>query len=217
MPHPLHLHLKSLLIQNAAEVLQKLQQVFVNNRDSVNEVINLLSRLEKLRKDKRTGLLSPEEENRQHNQLNKNILELIDTITEEEAAAFELANAIFKRILVVCKSAGREEYMRRLFPEQYFKGVDYEVSENPLLAETVDQYNLVVFDNFPHGTPEDPQLLLRYYLEKTKPHLLYFGQPLNLLYQFPEKAYFANSIFSLHARIEEMMTLLKYYTPPGNT
>ncbi|MCB9298385.1 MAG: hypothetical protein H6573_00025 [Lewinellaceae bacterium] len=38
----------------------------------------------------------------------------------------------------------------------------------------------------------------------------YFGQNLPLLWQYPEKAYFANSVFSIHARLEEMMAYLKY-------
>jgi hypothetical protein len=138
-------------------------------------------------------------------------------LSPEEAAAYELENAVFKRILVVCKSAGREEYMRRLFPEQYFKGVEYDVSEKPRAAESVNRFDLVVFDNNPPSEADDPHELLRYYLEQTRPYLLYFGsQQLQLLRDFSEKAYFANSIFSLHGRLREMIEFLKYYTPTGN-
>lgn len=212
MQASLHLQLKALLISNAAEVLQKLQQVFSKNTEAFNEVISLTLRFEKLRKDQVAGTLLPEEENRQINQLNKSILSLIDSITPAEAAAYELENAIFKRILVVCKSAKREEYMRRLFPEQYFKGVEYDVSEKPRPAASVNKFDLVIFDNYPHGAPDDTPELLRYYLEQTQPYVLYFGQQLNLLWQYPEKAYFANSIFSLHGRLREMIEFLKYYS-----
>lgn len=211
MPHPLQLHLKNLLIRNAGEVLQQLQKVFINNPDTYNMVINLTTRLEKIRKDKIGGTLLQDAENHQLNEINQGILALIDSISPEEAAAYELENAIFKRILVVCKSADRERYMRRLFPSQYYKGVEFDVSEKPRPAASVNQFDLVIFDNFPPGAPADSHELLTYYLTQTEPCILYFGQTLPLLWQYPEKAYFANAVFSIHARIEEMITYLKYY------
>lgn len=210
MSHPLHLRLKTLLIQNAGEVLQHLQKVFAKNNVAYNEVTLLHGRLQHLQQQQRKGTIAAADEKLEINQLNDSILSLIDTITPEEAATYDLENAIFKRILVVSKSAEREEYLRALFPEEYFKGVEYEVSERPRPAASVNRFDLVVFDNTPHGDKEDPHELLKHYLEKTTPYLLYFGQPLPLLYNYPEKAYFANSVFSIHARIEEMMLYLKY-------
>lgn len=214
MSHTLHLRLKNLLIQNTGEVLQHLQKVFVHNKPALNEVFLMLMRLEDLLQKRRKGTLRAEEEKVLTNELNDGILSLIDTITPEEAATYDLENAIFKRILVVCKSAEREEYMRALFPEEYFKGVEYDVSERPRPAASVNKFDLVVFDNYPPGEMNDDHQLLRYYLNETEPYLLYF----NSLYlpwlgkEYPEKAYFANSVFSIHARIEEMMMYLKYST-----
>jgi hypothetical protein len=214
---PLHLHLKSLVSDNLGEALQILGKVFANNRDAFNTVVIYTARLKKLNAEKYKGALSTENENIELSKLFDAVLALIDQITPEEAAAYELENAVFKRILVVCKSAGREEYMRRLFPEQYFKGVEYDVSEKPRAAESVNRFDLVIFDNYPHGAPDDPHDLLKYYLEQTQPYLLYFGsQQLNLLREYPEKAYFANSIFSLHGRLREMIEFLKYYSTTGN-
>ncbi len=210
MPHPLHLRLKTLLLQNTGEVLQQLQKVFAHNPAAYNEVMLLHMRWQHLQQKQRKGTIAAGDEKLEVNQLNDNILGLIDTITPEEAATYDLENAIFKRILVVCKSAERETAMRALFPEAYFKGVEYDVSEQPRPAASVNRFDLVVFDNTPHGDNEDPHELLKHYLEQTAPYVLYFGQPLPLLYQYPEKAYFANSVFSIHARIEEMMMYLKY-------
>lgn len=208
MPHPLIPQLKDLLRKNNAEVLQHLQKVFTLNTPALNAVLSLSMELSQLRMNSIAKRLSNEEETRQQNDIHHRILSLIDTITDTEAAAYELENAIFKKILVVCKSAEREEYMRALFPEQYFKGVEYEVSEKPRLPASVNRFDLVIFDNTPHNDNND--LLLYYLGEDIKPYLLYFGKQLNLLWDYPEKAYFANSVFSLHARIEEMMTYLKY-------
>lgn len=213
MSHPLHLRLKDLLTQNTGEVLQHLKKIFAQNPEELNVVIVLSTELEILRQSRAAGRLTPEEETRQLNDLKFRVLSQIDAITPREAATYDLENAIFKRILVVCKSADREEAMRALFPEAYFKGVEYEVSERPRPAASVNRFDLVVFDNTPHGDKEDPHELLKYYLEQTTPYLLYFGQPLPLLYNYPEKAYFANSVFSIHARIEEMMMYLKYRGP----
>lgn len=210
MPHPLQLQLKNLLIRNTGEVLQALLKVFANNQEAYNEVILQTQRLERLRKAIRKGTAPGSEENTELNTINDAVLSLIDDISPEEAAAYELENAIFKRILVVCKSAEREEYMRRLFPPQYYKGVEYDISEKPRPAASVNQFDLLVFDNTPQGGPDDGHELLLYYLKETAPYLLYFGQQLNLLWQYPEKAYFANSVFSIHARLEEMMAYLKY-------
>lgn len=209
---PLHLHLKSLVSDNLGEALQILGKVFANNKDAYNAVVINDAKLKKINAGKLKGTLTSENENLELSKLFDAVLTLIDQITPEEAAAYELENAVFKRILVVCKSAGREEYMRRLFPEQYFKGVEYDVSEKPRPAASVNRFDLVVFDNYPHGAPDDPHDLLKYYLEQTRPYLLYFGsQQLNLLRDYPEKAYFANSIFSLHGRLREMIEFLKYY------
>lgn len=208
MSHPLIPQLKDLLRKNNAEVLQHLQKVFTGNPMSFNAVLSLSMELHHLRMNSIAKRLSNEEETRQQNDIHHRILSLIDTITDAEAAAYEFENAIFKRILVVCKSADREEYMRALFPGQYFKGVEYDISEKPRSVASVNRFDLVIFDNIPHDDNND--LLLYYLGEDIKPYLLYFGKQLNLLWEYPEKAYFANSIFSLHARIEEMMTYLKY-------
>ena len=207
---PLHHHLKDLLTQNTGEVLQQLRQIFANKGEAYNEVILLAGRHERLKRTQREGTMSAEEESREINKINKAILELIDKITPEEATAYDLSTAIFLRILVVGKVPEREAELRRLFPERYYKGVAFDATDRPCPAETVNAYELVVFDNHPAGEKDDPHELLRCYLDETRPYLLYFGPPLNLLYSYPEKAYFANSIFSLHARLEEMRAYMKY-------
>lgn len=212
MQLPLQRQLKDQLIRNTGEVLQQLRQIFANNPESYNEVILISQRFERLKIAIRKGTYAPAEQNLEQNIINDAVLELIDGISDAEAAAFDLANAVFKRMLVVCKSAGREHYMRKLFPETYFKGVEYDISGNQRPASSVDQFDLVIFDNYPPDGPEGGNELLQYYLEQTNPYLLYFGSAqLELLRKFPDKAYFANSVFSLHSRLEEMIRFLKYY------
>lgn len=209
--HALQRQLQDLLVQNIPEVLQQLRQIFADNKDSQHDVILQLQRFNLAQSEFNKGILPVEPYKLELNRISSAILNLIDRITPEEAAAFELEEAIFKRILVVCKSAARENAMRDLFPLQYFKGVEFDVSEKPRPAESVNQFDLIIFDNFPLGDKDDPQELLRYYLDNTKPYLLYvgFGPQNPLLNQYPEKTYFANSVFSIHARLNEMIQYLK--------
>lgn len=202
--------LKDLITRNSREVLQILRKIYDNNKQYHNEVIELLTRFNRLSGDRRTNVKSTENLEVQINQLNRSIIELIDLISEEEAAAYELEQSIFQRILVVCKSPTREEYLENLFPSNYYKELKVEGSGVPLPMEEANAFDLIIFDNYPPGEKDDPNELLKHYLDNTIPYILYFGPNLPLLYQYPERAYFTNSVFSIHARIREMIEYLKH-------
>lgn len=209
---PLQKQLKKTLVQSTGEVLQELQDIFGENDEAFDKVILLATTFNRIEEANEAGTIPDHEYALQLNKLNQSILKLIDKITEEEALAYELSNAVFQRILVVCKSPEREPFMRNLFPKQYYKNVEYDISVAPRPAASVNQFDLVIFDNFPFEGRDAPYELLRYYLDNTAPYLLYFGEPLNWLYNQPyaEKTYFSSSIFSLHPRIQEMILFLKY-------
>ncbi|MEZ5038505.1 MAG: hypothetical protein R2828_01375 [Saprospiraceae bacterium] len=203
-------HLKDLIIRNNREVLQVLRKIFDNNKGRLKEVLMLLANLNRLDENRRKGLLLPADEGLQFNQINNSIIELIDLISEEEAAAYELEHSIFQHILVVCKSPERKEYMQSLFPHNYYKELLVDATGVPFPKEETNAFDLVIFDNYPTGEKDDPNELLTYYLTETSPYILYFGATLPLLYGYPEKVYFTNSVFSIHARIKEMIEYLKY-------
>lgn len=211
----LQTQLKDRLIKNDGEVLQELKQIFSGDIEKHNLVIELSAQLNILRLDSIRGGLSRQDEQAEGTRIRTRILTLIDLITPEEAAAYDLEKAIFQKLLVVCKIPERKAEMERLFPKSYYKQVKVDGSGSQLPEEYVNQFDLVIFDNFPHGEKDDPHDLLMYYLEKTEPYVLYFGTLLNLLWQFPEKAYFANSVFSIHARLEEMIKYVKYTQKQG--
>ncbi|MBE2206564.1 MAG: hypothetical protein IAE84_03210 [Saprospiraceae bacterium] len=205
--------LKELLIHNTGEVLQQLRRIYAANTNACNQVVMLNQRYERLQTNLNKGIISNADENLEINTISAAILKLIDFISPEEEAAYALDNSIFQLILVVCKTPDREQAMRKLLPRQYYKGIEFDISGQPRPEESVNRFELVVFDNSPHGEKDDPHDLLRYYLDHTSPLMLYFGAPLQLLYQYPEKAYFANSPFSIHARIQEMIGYLKFMKP----
>ncbi|MEL7222266.1 MAG: hypothetical protein AAGJ93_13160 [Bacteroidota bacterium] len=204
--------LEQQVAKNPGQALKILTEVFDNNAKMRKQVLSLSARYQRYKIDSQVAQQSYDQLELTINHIINALLALIDDITEEEATAYQLKNAIFQRILVVCKTPTREQEMRRLFPERYYKGVEYDISGQPRPAESVNQFDLVVFDNFPSGEKEDPHELLRYYLDETAPLLLYFGT-LYLPFlgaDYPEKAYFTNSIFSIHSRIDEMLKYLEY-------
>lgn len=211
-----HTHLQSELRNLVAatlldEVLQKLSQVFKNDSDKLNDITLFYTRHNLTSANYRKGLIEPKEQHQQVLQLANSILNLIGEITEEEATAYELENSIFTKILVVCKNEARKATMTQLLSDQFYKGVQFDTAGAILPNEVVNKFQLILFDNM-DNTDETYFELYKHYLANATPYLLYFGKG-----QVPDsngtqvKAYFANSIFSLHSRIQEMITFLKYY------
>ena len=200
---------KEFLTTDTKLMLQKLLRVFASNPNQHNSAFLLLKRLEKLNTKELRGTLSTEYGELASNKIEESILELIDTITDETALAYELENSIFQRMLIVCRTMEREAYMKNIFPGKFYKEIQVVVGQDKPPLEEVNGFDLVIYDNF--ADQEDPaQELLKFYLTQTEPYILYFGPPLPLLRQFPEKVYFANSVFSIHARVREMIEYLKY-------
>lgn len=204
----LKLDLKKMIAADiAGNALKKLEQVLNEQGDCYNVFIVLTMDFKRLNRRLHLGeTLSAE-----LNGLINRILEFIDQLQEEHLKpTAELQEEIFERILVVCKSKDREAFMRQLFPAQYWKGIAYDI-EQPRPIEEVNQFNLVIFDNSPFD--KEDTTLLKYYLDQTSPYLLYFGPTsLPLLYEKPYegKVYSTNFVFSIHARIFEMINYLKY-------
>lgn len=211
MSNSLKSALKNLIADaQTGEVLQRLLSIYQNNTDAYDRVIKLASRYKRLRSDADSGILAQPDILQEQNRITEALMALINEITDEEADAYEMSQAIFRRILVLCKSLEREAYMRRLLPEHTYKGVTYDLSGQPLPLEQINQFDLVIYDNESYEGEEAPHELLKHYITATKPYLLYFGKPLRWLNDHQEKVYFANSKFSIHARMDEMIRFLRY-------
>lgn len=212
-----HTHLQSELRNLVAatlldEVLQKLSQVFKNDSDKLNDITLFYTRHNLMSANYRKGLIEPKEHHQQVLQLANSILNLIGEITEEEATAYELENSIFTKILVVCKNEARKATMTHLLSDQFYKGLEFDVTGAMLTEDFINTFQFIIFDDM--GNDDDSYYALyNSYLANVNPYLLYFGEKrVSSRNKFNvEKAYFANSIFSLHSRIQEMLTFLKYY------
>jgi len=201
--------LKENSLKSTGEALQKLKQVFVNNKENYNTVLLLANQYKEWKGKKLGGLYSHEEEAREVTKIRQRILLLIDDISDEEAHAYELETSIFKKILSISKTKERKEAIQDLFPKSHFKEMNYVIADEKLTLEKLNQYQILLFDDI--ETSDNYYALYEQYLKTAKPYLLYFGSR-----RVPDsngeevKAYFANSQFSVHSRLQEMITYLKY-------
>jgi len=205
----LKLQLKESLIKCTGEALQSLKKVYLNDTENYNTVLLLAGQYNRHKKKRLANLYSNEEEGRVLNILHHRILALIDEITEEESTAYELETSIFKKILAISKNTSRKEAMEALFPNHHFKEMDYILADENITLDLLNQYQILIFDDI--ETSDAYYALYEQYLKTTKPYLLYFGAR-----RVPDsngkeiKAYFANSQFSVHSRLQEMINFLKF-------
>lgn len=201
--------LRDRLTQNTGEVLKQLKAIFRDNPLRLKEVILHLGAYERLIGDHRKGLIAYSELNRGVNRINDALFDLIELISEEEAAAYEAENAIFQRILVVSLNEDRRREMQTFFPAQRYKDLVCKTAAEAPPLEEANHYEFIVFDDM--ETTDDYFERYLQYLKTGRPYLLYFGKRRapDLNEQGVLKAYFANSPFSLHARLDEMFTYLK--------
>lgn len=76
-------------------MLQTLLRIFEQNREVYNDTIHQARRYQDYLKGKRTGTFSDEEATRYLDRIGLAVLALVDRISEEETATYELENAIF--------------------------------------------------------------------------------------------------------------------------
>ncbi len=203
----LKLALKTQLIKKRGEVLQTLQKIFETNNEKINTIILFSQKHEELLNTELRGLKDSSFES-SNNILSDRILQFIDTITEEDALAYNLSQSKFQKILVICKVPERESFMRSFFPAERWKATEFNASGQPLETEYVNQFDLIVFDNEPHNSDVDQDALLKYYLGETTLPIFYYGGYLKLLDDYKMRVHSANTVFSFHGRLEEMINYL---------
>ena len=198
--------LKQKAVKTPGEVLKNLLEIFKKNIDEFNTVIVLSQEFEQINNLQLTSTEESTKINIQINSLVFRIVKLIDLITEKEALAYDLTQARFEKVLIICKTKDRETEIRNLLPKSRWKLSEIDSSGTPLSASEVNDYQLIVFDNSPFETKEEP--LLQFYIDNTSPLIFYFGKYLDALSNYPTRIYFSNSIFSFQSRLMEMIDYL---------
>jgi len=206
---------KTEIKQKAAEDigigLDQLIALLPKDSESFDDCLVFQSRFRKFKKEKFRGTETREALNREQNKLLADIIEYVNSIEDgiivNQPISRENDQKVFYEKIVVCCSLDRMAYMEQFFSKYYFKNVVfYEGNKN--ILENAD---LILFDDM---APSDTAKILLKEILDDNHYVIYFG------FLFPldrkiynDQIYFANSIFSLYARIKEMLDFLKYINP----
>ncbi len=142
------------------------------------------------------------------------IARAINGIKNELSAAMlrpdlELREGRFERLAVIC-STTREAYFERLFNSHYFRNIRYHHHEHEL-KQTVTNTDIFIFDY--QDESQDP--ILKSLLLADGPPVLIHTSGTQIKWLWSEARYqdrysAANSIYSLYARLEEMLAVKKW-------
>lgn len=203
----LQLTLKRILADNLGQCIKQLEASLDPRRDAYNQCLQLLADFNRVERENMGSLLSREQYNQDFARLTHRALFLIDSLQDDDlSAARHLREEIHERILVVTRPE-RQAYMERFFSGNYFKNVVYIHYGDPVPPERFDLSLLEDLQPEPLSA-----MLMEQYADSIGAYMIYFGEtfPLNRA-KYADKVYFANSIFSLYARIKEMLDFIKYF------
>jgi len=210
MPTPLlsfKQSLKRTIADNLGQCIKQLEASLDPTRAVYNDCLNLLSAFNRLERENLNNLLAREEYGRELSKLSMAVLLLIDGLTEDDMSEVRhLREEVHERILVVTRAERRAD-IERFFSKNYFKNVQYIHFGELIPAE---RFDLAVLDDI--VTNPAASLYMEQYMEGIDCYILYFGAHFSINREkYADKVYFANSIFSLYARIREMLDFIKYY------
>lgn len=199
--------LKRTIADNLGQCIKQLEASLDPARAVYNDCLAMLTTFNRVERENLANLLTREEYNRELAQLTQAVLHLIDNLMEDDLSEVRhLRQEMHERILVVTRPA-RRAYMERFFSKNYFKNVQYIYYGDAIPSE---RFDLAVLEDI--ETEPASSLYMEEYVQGIGCYILYFGErfPLDRV-RYAEKVYFANSIFSLYARLKEMLDFMKYF------
>ena len=184
------------------------------------EIVAVSGRLRGLLSENNLGTLSFDEYSRHRAQIRKAMLTFLDSTLKTEDVS--LLRRIHDRILVVtCKNSPTD--WENLFPEAFFSHVHIMRYGEEVLV-TFTSPDVIIFDDLEcPGIGNDAQMRI---MARAMPHanLLYYGLPGENIFKkkdaseedqgFAARCADANSKFTLHARLRELLDFRKIYGPP---
>ncbi len=185
------------------------------------EIVSLTAQWKATEKDNRKNNISRDDYRREINLVRDSFIQFVNELEADDLDLREHEKeTIQEEILVVCKEE-RKVIMEKFFSTYYFKNIEYLTFEEGI--SNIAGCDLVILDMnyFTLGRgapyPQEEYAILEETLQQSKStnaHFLYFGSshiPDELTKRFADIAYFSNSVFSLYARIKEMLEFRKYY------
>jgi len=194
---------------NLGAALEQLESLLPDDSSEFNALLILAKRNRRLKKTKLLGIERTEDLNRLEDKLLFDFMEILDDL---DPAIFSATSPFFEeqlfyeKIVVVC-TTDRLAYMKQFFSNYYFKSIFY-YEEDKAAVEDAD---LVLFDD--KKPSSESKIFLQKLLDANN-YIIYFGAKFPLSRDvYADRVYYANSIFSLYARIKEMLDFLKYINP----
>ncbi len=202
-------------------------QLLSNHFPSNQEVINQRGRLNGLNKEERNGTISSEEYRRERNRIRVALITFVDenVLPDDEMPNHEILDdedevleGIHNRILIITFKDSFTNW-EMLFPKAFFSHrciINYG-EEVPTDYLTPD---VIIFDD---SGPNARPYMVRFAEKMPQAHLLYFGE-LNPFTEsrkrnLQDAAFFdrcanANSKFTIHARLRELLEFRKIFGGP---
>lgn len=195
-------------------LLKTLDEDIAESSKLKDELIVHTRKFNQLSSDSRSNLLDYQEFTKETNRICSSLLGFIEALTETDLSPTKpLRDTFFERILVIVADEERKKWISQFFAAEYFPNLSFHVEKD--LADT-EKYSIVVFDNMfnKDEIPQGWKELLKAYLNLPGFYLLYLGGHNEDVAKYPTKAYATNTIFSIYARLREMVEFMKYF--PGH-
>lgn len=208
MTNSIHHHLKQAATRNLGRAFQELDKYLRPVHSHINNIYMLQARYSRLQEDKIQGTKTDAYLNTEENNILKALLELIDLFSESDLlAGADVLDKHYERILLVCSLERATHVKEKLFPNRYFPNAMVVVQTIEVSQEAVD---IILYDK--ESFAPDFTLYEQYVKFGPAP-VLWFGQGFAPPIEGEAKNsfYYANSDFSVYARLREMLDYLKYF------
>ncbi len=198
------------------KAIKKLMLVLESSEDAEESLMDLSlakSRWKMYKRKVTRGIISPTDGELTENKIINSLQEINKEIKDNVIYSYYFKNFVFQTIQIVCRKKDRIKDMRKLFPKKYFKHTETPIYINDLLDfKVLEDADLIIYDNFPReDSVSMPPILENIIKESAAPILLFSPENISEIHEFySSRVYFANSEFSIHSRINEMLLYLKY-------
>lgn len=207
-------NLTNLFIKDSREALKRLKFVIDKEMSSnrYETSVLLTSRLTTCVNDNAHGTLSYEHYKVEMAQIRKGINDLINGLEEKEAQNYLLEYCNYTPILVTFRANEELEKLKDLLPQSQYLGIQFADDSKVIRKSKLEPFKILIFDNHPKTSQSTIPGELGKYLKSFKGIILYYGQRIAELEEdkYRDRVYFANSKFSIHSRLEELLRYLQF-------
>ncbi|GJM35076.1 MAG: hypothetical protein DHS20C18_40770 [Saprospiraceae bacterium] len=209
--------LKSLISKNRlASAMEFLGRILLEEAEEKSDIlVHSLRRFRENNTEKAKGTISNENFWLEKNRIADTILQVVKELEPSDISELGvILEEIHNPILVICNDEKGKDKMEQIFNSFYFVNLKYYYDKRPLSKEELNDYDLVIL-NAMYSSNFDFYNKLEGYLQYDGVYFLYFGKK-DFRFEeeeYAEKLHFANSVFSLFARIREVLDYRKYFNP----